>query len=258
MSKSRRGRLVFASLAVLLLAGPAVASQSRFVHSLSAALMGRRGPFEGDAPNAGPALARLPLIEAPSRRAGSALAVFYSGDGGWAKAAAAIAGGLAEGGAPTVGVDSLRYFWPGRTPAEAASDLAAIVDRYRAVWGRDQVVLVGYSFGADALPVIWPKLPARTRSHVKAVVLIGASASAEMVVRPRSWLDLKAADAIPIKPLLAQMTDVRTACVYGASDKVTACPTILPPSQLATLPGGHHFNGDYRAVDEAVLKAAGF
>ena len=219
--------------------------------------MGRESPFKGEAPNAAGSLARLPLIEAPSRRAGSAMAVFYSGDGGWAKAASAIAAGLAEGGAPTVGIDSLRYFWPGRTPDGAAADLVAVIARYRAVWGRDRVILVGYSFGADALPVIWPRLPAETRTHVKAVVLIGASAAAEMMVRPRSWLDLKAADAIPIKPLLAAMTKVRTVCVYGAADKVTACPNLLPKAQLITLPGGHHFNGDYRAVDEAVLKAAG-
>ena len=257
MRKSRRGALILASVAALAVAGPALASQARFIHSLSAALIGRQGAFAGDAPNAGRALARLPLIEAPARKKGSAMVVFYSGDGGWAKAAAAIAGGLAEAGDPTVGIDSLRYFWAGRTPQAAAADLAAVIAQYRTVWGRDQVVLAGYSFGADALPVIWPQLPMETRRQVRAVVLIGASASAEMVVRPRSWLDLKAKDAIPLRPLLARMGDVRTACIYGASDKVSACPMLLPKAQLSTLQGGHHFNGDYHAVDEAVLKAAG-
>jgi type IV secretory pathway VirJ component len=228
----------------------------RFLEGLGSALLGREGAYAGEAPSAGPALARLPLIETPSSRPGPALVVLYSGDGGWARATTTLARDLAQAGAPTVGIDSLRYFWPGRTTAEAAGDLDAVVARYRAVWGRDQVVLAGYSFGADALPVLWPLLKPATRAEARAVVLIGASASAEMMVRPRSWLDLKAADAVPLAPALARPGAAPAVCVYGTGDRATACPRLLPASRLIGLPGGHHFGGDYAAVARAVLRAS--
>ena len=119
------------------------------------------------------------------------------------------------------------------------------------------MVLAGYSFGAEALPGLWPYLPPEVRSHVRAVVMMGPSNTMEMVIRPWSLLNIDSAGAVPLKPLLAGVVGPRVTCIYGAADKVSDCPKLLPPAQLLAVPGGHHFNGDYPAVTRAVLQAAG-
>jgi type IV secretory pathway VirJ component len=250
-------RLVLASLATALAIGGVFAAQSGFGRSLRAALAGQEGPLPGDAPSAGPMLAGLPLIERPAAKAGGVLAVLYSGDGGWAKAADSVAQGVARRGISTVGIDSMRYFWPGRTPEGAAADLAAVVSRYRAVWRKDQVVLVGFSFGGDALPMIVPHLPADTRSHVKALILISPTGEGSMIVRPRNWLDIRSRRDTPLGPLLASLRGGRLTCIYGSDDHVARCRQLLPPPTLVALPGGHHFGGRFDAVADAVVRAAG-
>ena len=58
-------------------------------------------------------------IPVASSKAGDTLAVFYSGDGGWAALDRTVSQYLADNGVPTVGFNSLSYFTPRRSPAGA-------------------------------------------------------------------------------------------------------------------------------------------
>lgn len=201
-------------------------------------------------------------IPIASSRAGDTLAVLYSGDGGWGALDQKVARHLADNGVPTIGVNSLTYFSTKRSPVGAAQDLADALRAYEGQWGRKKVVLIGYSFGADALPAILPQLPAEPRAQVSHVVLIGTGPTGDLRFHPVSWLNLAAPDAFPVRPAIAalkdvEMKDVRITCIYGDKERADICPT-LPDTEVAKirLPGGHHFNGDYAALGEAVLRAS--
>ena len=203
-----------------------------------------------------------PVILAPSDRAGDTLAVFYSGDGGWGPLDSKVAGRLAADGVPTVGINSLAYFSTGRSPQAVADDLATDLRDYERQWGRSKVTLIGYSFGADALPAIIPRLPSDLRAQIGHVVLIGTGPHGDLRFHPASWLNLAPSDSFPVSPAIAAlprltMGDVKITCVYGDKERADICPT-LPDTEVAKirLPGGHHFNGDYAALGEAVLRAS--
>lgn len=207
---------------------------------------------------ADPRLAALPLVELPASGAGDTMAVFYSGDGGWAGIDKGLASGFSKVGAPVVGYDSLRYFWNRRSPDEAAADLGAVMRHYMAVWGKSKVVLVGYSFGADALPTIVAHLPPDLRSHVRLVALLGLDTDGELEFHPTDWLDQNGPTAYPIAPVLAKLKGFPVVCLYGDQEQDAACPTfaagLVHPIRLS---GGHHFNGDYDSVGAAINRAAG-
>lgn len=201
-----------------------------------------------------PAAVQIPI---PSAKTGDVLAVFYSGDGGWRAIDQEVAQHLADHGVPTVGVDSLAYFRTRRSAASAAQDLALLLENYRARWGRREVVLIGYSFGADALPAIVPHLPPEVRRHVRRLVLIGTGPHGDLQFHPVSWLDLAASDSFAVRPAITALSDMRITCVYGDQEEDDICPT-LPDSAAAKvrLPGDHHFNRDYAALASAVLSAS--
>jgi type IV secretory pathway VirJ component len=202
-------------------------------------------------------LASLPLIEVPVASHGDTLAVFYSGDGGWASIDRGLAQGFVKAGVPVVGYDSLRYFWSKRSPQAAADDLAAVIRHYQAAWGKQRVILAGYSFGADALPVIVQHLPADLRGQVRIVALLGTDATGELEFHPGDWLDVSGKDTYPIAPVLASMKDLPVVCVYGGQEHDDACPSFPAAVRKIGLPGDHHFNGDYDAVGQALDRAAG-
>ena len=198
------------------------------------------------------------MVELPAAGAGDLLAVFYSGDGGWRDIDKQIGEVLAARGIATVGVDSLRYFWQQRTPEEVARDLAAILSHYRAKWGRNQAILLGYSFGAGVLPFAVNRLPPAERAMVRQVSLLGLEKRTEFEFHVSNWLGGGGgADARPVLPELARLDPRILQCFYGKDETDTACtaPELEQAERIETR-GGHHFDGDYVALAEKIMAGA--
>lgn len=208
------------------------------------------------AETAGNSVADLPLVELPPTAPGDVLAIVYSGDGGWRDIDKNIAGRLNELGVPVVGVDSLRYFWSEQTPEAAAADLGQIIAHYRQLWGRSKVLLIGYSFGADVLPFLVNRLPETERAALARISLLGLSQTADFEIHVTGWLGVDAhAGSVSTIPELARMPTGITQCFYGAEETDSACT--LPEmkgAQIIETPGGHHFDGDYDKLADAIAR----
>ena len=103
------------------------------------------------------------------------MAIFYSGDGGWARLTTHVSNSLRSSGIPVAGVDCMHYFWNEKTAETAAGDLTALIAHFSAEWQADRVILLGYSMGADVIPQIIRELPASTSAAISHVVLMTPS-----------------------------------------------------------------------------------
>ena len=196
----------------------------------------------------------LPIIEVPAAQAGKRFAVLLSGDGGWAGIDKSLGTALAAQGVPVAGFDSLRYFWGPRTPEELAADLDRVIRYYAAHWGRSEVLLVGYSQGADVLPFALNRLPAATRASVRLAALLGPGQKASFEFHLANWIG-PSGDR-PIAPEALRLSAASTLCIYGAQEKDSLCPELAPAHARAiALTGGHHFGGDYAALATLILDA---
>jgi type IV secretory pathway VirJ component len=198
------------------------------------------------------ATAKLPLIEVPATRGASdTLVVFVSGDGGWAKIDKSISSILASEGMPVVGLNSLQYFWTKRTPESASRDLQSIIDTHLGT--RKNVLLVGYSRGADVLPAMVARLPAETQSKIRLIALLAPSPRVEFEFHVADWMhDSKRGMAV--KPELEKIT-AKTLCVWGEDDRDSLCSGLaLPHVQVVTLRGSHHFEGDYAQLAKIITE----
>ena len=199
-------------------------------------------------------LAGLPVIEEPVRGPGPRFAVLLSGDGGWAGIDKGIAAAFVAKGVPVVGFDSLRYFWTARTPESLASDLDRIIRYYADRWKRSEVILIGYSQGADVLPFALNRLPAATRSRVHLSALLGVGQKASFEFHLSNWMG-PSGDK-PIAPEARKLSAANTICVYGQDERDSLCPELAPVNARAiALSGGHHFGGDYDALAARILDA---
>jgi type IV secretory pathway VirJ component len=252
-------------------AGPLSAALAAVVEQSSGAVADLRGqplerllallhtalPSPVPAPLTG-ALARLPLTELPALHPGNAMAVIYSGDGGWRDIDKQIGGVLAGKDMPVVGVDSLRYFWQAKTPAEMAGDLSRILRHYGATWRTERVVLIGYSFGAGILPFVINHLSDEDRARVVQVSLLGLEPRAEFQVKLSGWFGGVAGSGAPaVLPEILRQPLGLFQCFYGEKEEDTLCTAPeLAGAELIRTGGGHHFDGDYTALAEKIIEGA--
>ena len=199
-----------------------------------------------------PVLEVLPKIAAPQQP----LAIFFSGDGGWAGLDEEVAAALSARGVPVIGVDSLRYFWIARKPEGLAADLDRIIRYYSAQWQRDQVLLIGYSQGADVLPFALNHLPPASRKKVRLAAAMGLGERAAFEFHLANWVS-SVTDGYEIKPEVEKIQGTPFLCIYGEEEDDSTCPKLSgSAARVIKLPGDHHFNGNYGRLADEILKAA--
>ncbi len=185
------------------------------------------------------------------------LALFITGDGGWAELDQHVSAELARSGIPVVGLSSLKYFWHARAPELVAHDVSEVLHHYLEAWHCRRILLIGYSFGADVMPFIVNRLPADLRARLTSVSLLGLSANAIFEISAADLLDPSSAPSMPVAPQIARMGSVRVLCVYGEGEKESLCPSLAQGRVRSVRIGeGHHFSGDYPALAEAISRYA--
>ncbi len=199
------------------------------------------------------AVADLPLVQLPVKTDKPYFAVIVSGDGGWAGIDREVAGALVKDGVPVVGLDSLKYFWKPRNPEVLAADLSRVVDHFSKAWGKDKVVLVGYSRGADVLPFAVNRLAPELKAKVALLALLGPGQKAEFEFKLKDWLGGGESGA-PIKPEVEAWAGSPVLCFYGKADKGNLCEVLDPARfKIIKLGGGHHFGGAYAEIAGQIL-----
>jgi type IV secretory pathway VirJ component len=224
---------------------------------LAALLGGASGAAPAPSAEAPLAVDDLPIVEVSARREGRVLALLMTGDGGWAGLDRGLAAALADAGVAVVGLDSLRYFWRRRTIDETTDDVERILAHYRAAWGRPDVILVGYSRGADVVPFVASRLPQPLRSALRLVALIGPSTFAELEVHAIDlFTSRKRAGALSTEEAVRGTRGaVRFLCLEGTEERDSLCPHLvdLPWVKRVLHRGGHHFLGDAAGLAQTIV-----
>jgi type IV secretory pathway VirJ component len=205
------------------------------------------------------ALGDLPIVfmaAQPGIPPSDTFAILLSGDGGWAGLDKDVAAALTANRITVVGLDSLRYFWTARTPEGLAADLERMIRYYLTELGKQHVVLIGYSQGADVLPFAVNRLTAATRSHIALTAVMGMSEHALFEFHMTSWISDDNSGPATL-PEVDKIVGTPVLCVYGAEESDSLCPKLDPHKvTIVKLKGGHHFDGDYDVLARTIVASA--
>ncbi|MBI5375391.1 MAG: virulence factor family protein [Candidatus Schekmanbacteria bacterium] len=199
----------------------------------------------------------LPVVEVmPSiPESGKRMAIMVSGDGGWAGIDRELAGALAAKGIPVAGVDSLQYFWKPKNPEIAANDLERIIKHYLNLWGKERIVIVGYSLGADVIPFMITRLSSEVSEKIELIALLGPEHTADFEFHITDWIGLSPQlNLHPLLPELKKIKNIKILCFYGDEEKDSLCRDIdIAIAKPMRLEGGHHFGGNYQFIADSIL-----
>lgn len=203
---------------------------------------GRRCAAQVAATHDPPGIEGLPLVEVPAAGpSGSLLAVILSGDGGWAAGDKQMAVALAEKGIPVVGFDSPSYLAVQRTPDGAASDLSHLLQHYLSAWHKQQVLLIGYSHGADLAPFMVSRLSPELRSRISLLALLGLEDRASFQFHLADIItEVHHQGDLPVLPELEKLRGMAILCLQGSNESKSLCSQLDPSlARVETHAGGH-------------------
>lgn len=185
----------------------------------------------------------LPLVELPAARPGGhTLAVILTGDGDWAPFVRDMSTTLSADGIAAVALKSRSFLSRPRTPEDVAAAVDAIIRHYLPAWGKDEVVLVGYSRGADIVPFVANRLPADVRGKVKLVAMVAPSLHANFEFHLVDlFKDTRRPDDLLSLPEALRLRGTHMLCVYGTDEHDSLCPA-APQGLMHVVShdGGHH------------------
>jgi len=196
----------------------------------------------------------LPLSLYASTDTTKPLIFYISGDGGFNKFSTSFMQSLNKEGYAVIGLDAKDYFWNKKKPQEAATAIEEVLNGSNKEWKKKNIVLIGYSFGADVSPFMLTHFSAALSNRINHLILLSPSAKTDFEIHVLQMLGWgkDAGESVPaeinkiLKPVTIIVGDDENEFPF---DQVT-----IKNKQIVKMPGGHHYDGDVDALCKQVIQ----
>jgi type IV secretory pathway VirJ component len=181
--------------------------------------------------------------------------VFYiSGDGGMNKFSNSLCKKLNSKGFDVIALNARTYFWDKKNPGKTTADVTQLLRQKLVGRKNQQIILIGYSFGADVLPFILNRLTKDIDDKVLVSFLIASSGTTDFEIH---WADIfgeNSKRSMDVVSEINRLKDEKVVIISASDDKTLDVSRIsLKRFTREVLPGGHHFDGDTDEIVKVIL-----
>ncbi|SIN94963.1 AcvB/VirJ family lysyl-phosphatidylglycerol hydrolase [Chitinophaga niabensis] len=185
----------------------------------------------------------------------SALILFITGDAGFGKFSTELCDNIHAAGYDVCAINAKAYFWNKKTPEQTSADITAYLEKQFSKRDNQQLILAGYSFGADVMPFIVNRLPNNIRKKLVSLILISPSTSTYLEIHLSDMLGGNKKRSMDVVAEINKLNVPRTVTIFGSDENDFPVSAVkLERYSNESLPGGHHFNGDAPQVARTLLK----
>jgi type IV secretory pathway VirJ component len=183
--------------------------------------------------------------------------IFYiSGDGGFNKFSTSFMQALNKQGYAVIGLNAKEYFWSRKKPQEAANAIEAAINESNKQWKKKNIVLIGYSFGADVAPFMLTHFSPAISGKVIHLILLSPSIKTDFEIHVLQMLGWgkDAGESVP-----AEINKISSPVTIITGDDENEFPfnqLKIKNKQLIKMPGGHHYDGNITALCRQVVMQA--
>lgn len=202
----------------------------------------------------GAAAQTLPMKEWDASAHNKPLVFYISGDGGLNRFSNELCTAINKEGFDVDAMDSKSYFWSQKTPARTAEDISDFLSKKIARRPNQQIVLIGYSFGADVLPYVLNRLPKNIADKIKVSFLLASSGSTDFVIHIADLFGSGKRRGMDVLTEVNKISNQKIVILNSSDDKGLDAGKITVKHTTEILPGGHHFDGDINEIVKAIIK----
>ncbi len=182
------------------------------------------------------------------------LVLYISGDGGLNSFTNDFCKGVNQSGYTVTAINSKSYFWNKKTPEQVAAELSTYLDGVFKGRANQQLLIIGYSFGADVMPFILNRLGAGVKGHVLRTILMAPSATTDFVIRVADMWGTAKKRSMDVVAEVNRAAGQRIVAILPGDDNDFPVQAVkLPGFKTLVLKGGHHFDGDTAGLVKIVV-----
>lgn len=199
------------------------------------------------------AQSRLPLSLYSNPDTSKPLIFYISGDGGFNKFSTSFMQNLNKLGYAVIGLNAKEYFWSKKKPQEAATAIEAAINESNKQWKKKNIVLIGYSFGADVAPFMLTRFSSAISGQVTHLILLSPSTKTDFEIHVLQMLGWgkDAGESVP-----AEINKIAKPVTIITGDDENEFPfgqLKIKNKQLIKMSGGHHYDGDITALCKQIV-----
>lgn len=172
------------------------------------------------------------------------LLFYISGDGGFNKFSTDLCDALNKDNFDVIALNAKTYFDDKKTPEQTTLDITNFLSKKLAGRKNQQVIFIGYSFGADVVPFLLNRLPNNFQYYVKTSFIMASSGSTDFEIH---WSDMFGGNTKRSMDVVAEINKLQNKNIVimdGKGDHNLDKSRITIKYTYVVLPGGHHFDGD--------------
>jgi len=182
------------------------------------------------------------------------LILFLTGDGGYSKMTHEVCRLLQAHHFHVVAWDT-RYFWGGRTLAQAIKAFERVANRAGFPQKAERICVIGYSFGADITPFLVNHCSSTLRNQLSEIVLLSPSRSGEFNINLVTLLNPAHEGKLNV---LHEINQLQLPITVILNDHDTLLDSDFNSAiSVKHLPGNHHFDYKYALLVKTILETIG-
>lgn len=183
------------------------------------------------------------------------LILYISGDGGFNNFSAGLCNNLHQAGFEVIALNAKAYFSDQKTPEQTTLDLTPVLIKQFGHRKNQQLIMIGYSFGADVMPFIVNRLPDVISSKLLITLLMSPSTTTDFETHWQDMLGISRKRDRDIVAEINRMQSRRLVTFLGSDETDFPVEAIkLKNYKNEWLTGGHHYDGDIAALIERMMK----
>ena len=196
----------------------------------------------------------LPLSLYASSDTTKPLVFYISGDGGFNKFSTSFMQSLNKQGYAVIGLNAKDYFWSKKKPQEAATTIEDAIIESNKEWKKKNVVLIGYSFGADVSPFMLTHFSTALNNKVSHLVLLSPSSKTDFEIHVLQMFGLGKDEGESVPGEINKISKPVSIIVGDDENEFPFNQLTIKNKQIIRMRGGHHYDGDVDALCKQVVQ----
>jgi type IV secretory pathway VirJ component len=182
--------------------------------------------------------------------------VFHiTGDGGWHSFDIKMANEFKSHHLSYVYLNSLKYFWKTKTPDELAIDIIPVLREYLEKWNKKELILSGFSFGAEIIPFLYTRLPEDLKQKVKMVIAITPASTSDFTIHVSDMMGVDHKYIYDVPKEVEKIKTTKVVVIFGEKEKSTFPESMKQENlKIEFIKGGHHFTDAKSVMEEYIAE----